>query len=166
MWHRPQAGSPLLSCRRSYKGVVLVFLVHATCIPEENSYLWSAYPDCWHVHLLSAVNETLLRRWNTFLLFHALLYPRDLHGLSAPLLVIRPKLPCSSFLCSGFGGGGGLAVAYLVVRLDIELDLLAGECSYSAAPISPSSISCTLQSAAVETYLICILSGFHCRALR
>lgn len=35
----------------------------------------------------------------------------------------------------------GRQVAYLVVGLDVELNLLARECSYSTALVSPASIS-------------------------
>lgn len=87
-----------------------------------------------NAHLLAAVDQTLLCRWDTLLLLDALLYPRDL------LLVSYTVFPWlshfshrSNVQCTSRAGWRRQRwkVAYLVVGFDVELDLLAGESSYS-----------------------------------
>lgn len=68
------------------------------------------------LHLLAAVDQTLLRRRDAFLLLDALLYALDLYHLSmVSLLKTRFALLLASL------------AAYLVVGLDVQLDLFAGE---------------------------------------
>ena len=64
------------------------------------------------LHLLSAEDESLLDGWDAFLFFDALFYPGDLGWLDSV-------------------SWEGLGRVYLVVGLDVELDLLAGECADS-----------------------------------
>jgi len=65
----------LVLCRRLLVGPILALANPTkTHIPRK------------YAHLLSAVDETLLRGWDAFLLLDALLYPRDLIGVSMYVL--------------------------------------------------------------------------------
>lgn len=51
----------------------------------------------------------------------------------------------------------GRRIAYLVVGLDVELNLLAGKCSYSTALVSPADISFFFHCAhnLLDLHLVC-----------
>ena len=72
------------------------------------------------LHLLAAVDQTLLRRRDALLLLDALLYALDLSCFIPQSAILKHILCVLLF---------PLVRAYLVVGLDVQLDLLAGECS-------------------------------------
>ena len=104
-----------------------------------------------NVHLLASINQALLCRWDSFLLLDALLYPRDLIIVS--LRHLLHTMLCESMCTVEYAGyepcesrkvGRRWKVAYLVVRFDVELDLLTGEGSYSGG--MSASIHTVVQS--------------------
>lgn len=70
-----------------------------------------------NVHLLAAMDESLLNRRDTLLLLDLLLDLGDLKAVStSPFYLVHSNYEAP-------------VQYYLVIRLNIELDLLAGQCS-------------------------------------
>lgn len=75
--------------------------------------------SCGIVHLLAAVDQSLLNRWNSFLLLDLFLDLRYLIQPSAPLHILLTNIG-----------------PYLVVRLNVQLNLLPGQCSDPVSAVS------------------------------